>query len=38
MFFSSFVSKLLFGEDFEALVILSAILFQIKSPVAYAVF
>ena len=36
--FSSFVSELFCGEVFETLVILSAILFQIKSPVASAVF
>ena len=36
--FSSFVSKLFCGEVFEALAILSAILFLIKLPVAYAVF
>ena len=35
---SSFVSELFFGEVFEPLVILSAILFPIKSPVASAVF
>ena len=35
---SSFVSELFFGEVFETLVILSAILFQIKSPVASAIF
>ena len=35
---SSFVSKLFCGEVFEDLVILSAILFPIKSPVASAVF
>ena len=34
----SFVSELLFGEVFETLVILSAILFQIKSLVASSVF
>ena len=41
MFFlniSSFVSKLFCSEVFETLVILSAILFQIKSPVASPVF
>ena len=32
--YSSFVSELFFGEVFETLVILSAILFPIKSPVA----
>ena len=37
-FSSSFVTKLLWGEAFETLVILSAILFPIKSPVASAVF
>ena len=35
---SSFVSKLFFGEVFDALVILSAILFPIKLSVASAVF
>ena len=35
---SSFVSELFFGEVFETLVILSAILFPIKSQVAYSVF
>ena len=35
---SSFVSELFFGEVFETVVILSAILFRIKSPVASAVF
>ena len=35
---SSFVSKLFCGEVFETLVILSAILFPIKLPVASAVF
>ena len=35
---SSIVSKLNFGEVFETLVILSATLFPIKSPVASAVF
>ena len=35
---SSFVSELFFGEVFEAFVILSATLFSIKSPVAFAVF
>ena len=34
---SSFVSELFFGEFFDTLVILSAILFPIKSAVAYAV-
>ena len=36
--FSSFVSKLFCGDVFETLVILSETLFQIKSPVASAVF
>ena len=35
--FSSFVSELSFGEVFENLVVLSAILFPFKSPVASAV-
>ena len=35
---SSFVFELFCGEVFETLVILSAILFPIKSPVASAVF
>ena len=35
---SSFVSELFFGKNFEALVILSAILFPIKSLVASTVF
>ena len=35
---SSYASELFFGEVFETLVILSAILFPIKSPVASAVF
>ena len=35
---SSFVSKLFFGEVFDALVILSGILFPIKLSVASAVF
>ena len=34
---SSFVSELFFAKVFETLVILSAILFRIKSPVAFAV-
>ena len=37
IFYSS-ISELFFGEVFEALAILSAILFPIKSPVASAVF
>ena len=36
--FSSFVSELFFGEVFETFVILSAILFPIKLPVASADF
>ena len=35
---SLFVSELVFGEDFETLVILSAILFPIKWPFASAIF
>ena len=35
---SSFVSELFVGKADETLVILSAILFSIKSPVAFAVF
>ena len=35
---SSFVSKLFCGDVFGALLILSAILFPIKSPIASAVF
>ena len=35
---SSFASRLFFGEVFEALVNLPAILFPIKSLVAFAVF
>ena len=35
---SLFVSKLFFGEPFDALVVLSAILFPIKSPFASPVF
>ena len=35
---SLFVSELIFGEVFEALVILSKILFPIISPVVFAVF
>ena len=36
--YSSFVSELFLGETFETFVILSAILFPIKSPVASTVF
>ena len=35
---SLLVSELFFGGSFEALVILSAVLFPIKSPIASAVF
>ena len=38
VFFSLFVTELFDGEVFKAFVILSAILFAIKSPVASAFF